>query len=199
MVIGQARELPVAEEVGPAVPHVGQRNDLFVQEAGDDGRAHSLEPRLRRDRRHDPLVGLLDRDGEAVAVESELVVVLEGPGRFLFLPGRRDELADRFDRDLGGDLAGRVPAHSVGHDEEAFGDVHREGVLVVLALAADVGQAVGLDRGHQALRSRARSVRISSSALRTSCAEGSHRAASWYAFSALKRRPAWRKTAPAST
>jgi hypothetical protein len=33
-----------------------------------------------------------------------------------------------------GDLARRVPAHPVGHDEEAFGDVHRRRVLVVLAL-----------------------------------------------------------------
>jgi hypothetical protein len=42
---------------------VSQRNDLFVQEAGHDGLPIPSASRLRRDRRHDPLVGLLDRDG----------------------------------------------------------------------------------------------------------------------------------------
>ena len=177
VVVGQARELPVAEEIGAAVADVGEREDLLVQEAGDDGRPHSLQPRLRGDGGHDALVGLLDRDREPVAVEVEGVVVLERPGRLFLLARRGDELADRLDGDPRRDLAGRVPAHAVGDDEETVVQVERERVLVVLALAADVGQPERLD-GRHAQGLTARWARTSSSARRTSAADGSQRSAS---------------------
>ena len=151
VVVRETRERSSAEEVRAAVAHVGEREDLFVEEAGDDGRAHPLQPRLRGDRGHHALVGLLDRDGQPVAVEVELVVVLEGPRRFFLLAGRGDELADRLDRDLGGDLACGVAAHAVGDDEEALGRVEGERILVVLALPPDVGQAERVDPGHSSL------------------------------------------------
>jgi hypothetical protein len=92
-----------------------------------------------RRRRHDALVGLLDRDRQAVAVEVERVVVLEGPGRLFLLARGGDELADRLDRDAGRDFPRRVPPHSVGYDEQPVGEIDGEGILIVLSLAADVG------------------------------------------------------------
>ena len=148
VVVGQTRELAVAVEVRAAVAHVREREKLLVQEAGHDRGAHSLQPRLRGDGRHHALVGLLDGDGEAVAVEIELVVVLERPGRFFLLTRGCDEFADRLDRDLGGDFARGVPAHAVRHDEESFGFVEGVRVLVVLALLPDVRQPERFDRSH---------------------------------------------------
>src|SRR6185369_7585743 len=83
------------------------------------------------------------------------------------------------DRDLRGDLAGGVSAHAVRDDEETLGLVEGVGVLVVLALAADVGEAERVDGSHLLHQVRpARWLRISSSALRASPADGSQRSAS---------------------
>ena len=181
VVVGQARQLAGAIEVGPAVADVSEREDLLVEEAGDDGRAHALEPRLRGDRRHDALVGLLDRDRQPVAVEEELVVVLERPGRLFLLARRGDELADGLDGDLGRDLAGGVSAHAVGDDEEALGP--RPGRRRPRCACASCRRPSGrmlrssLIAGIYSLP--ARCTRISSSAFRASPAEGSQRKASW--------------------
>ena len=149
VVVGQPRELPVAVEVRAAVAHVRKRENLPVEQARDDRRAHALQPRLRGHRRHDAFVGFLDRHGKTIAVEVKLMVVLEGPRRFFLLPGRGDELLDRVHGDLGRHFSGRVSAHAVGDDEETFvSHVPRKRVLVVLALPADVGDTERFDPRH---------------------------------------------------
>jgi hypothetical protein len=57
-------------------------------------------------------------------------------------------LLEHVDRDLGGDLPGRGPAHAVGHAEQRR--AHEPAVLVHLAMAARVGHVGGLgDAQHQ--------------------------------------------------
>src|SRR5665213_1237808 len=46
--------------------------------------------------------------------------------------------AEHLDRHLRGDFAGRVPAHSVGHDGERVVDVHR--VLIRLTYQSNIGR-----------------------------------------------------------
>jgi hypothetical protein len=83
---------------------------------------------------------VLDRHGEAVAVEMELVVVLERPGRLFLLARGRDELPDRLHGDLRRDLARRVAAHPVGDHEEPRRRIREEGVLVAGPDHAGVGR-----------------------------------------------------------
>jgi hypothetical protein len=78
-----------------------------------------------------------------------MLVIGVRPGAVVFL-GVQDELGDRVDGDARGDLAGRVAAHAV-RDEEELGLARDEKrILVVLPLAADVGETVCADfHSHQ--------------------------------------------------
>src|SRR5262245_34816052 len=138
MVAGELAEGGVAEQVDPAVPHVGQVGGVAVhQDRGHRG-GHALVLALLLHRLDDLAVRVADRGLQAVAVVGDALVEAERPGDLLVAAGQAYELVDRLDGDLGGDLAGRVPAHPVGDHEQVLVGVDEEAVLVALALPPHV-------------------------------------------------------------
>ena len=130
----------------------------FPSVAGEELHLHPA--RIARRRLHpqvfearfleDAPVGQREGPEEAVPFARELLAVDEGPGDGLVGFRLLHELPDGFAGDLGRHLSGRVAAHAVRHGDEAHGGVEDEGVLVVLADPALVGEAAGGHAGdHQ--------------------------------------------------
>jgi hypothetical protein len=171
MVLGRADEPALPEQVEPGVADVTPVRVAGLHDAGDTGGARGLQHRElrrvgpeRRVRLHHRLV----EEGERI---------LEDGRRLLLEP-----LDEQPHRDLRGDLAARVPAHAVGHDEEtpARGEDRwivrlegAEGILVPRADPADVREIGKRDgrcptgRTHQSRRNRASLVSTERMSVRT--------------------------------
>src|SRR5262249_10895523 len=111
------------------------------------GRAHAaLLAALFRRRLPDALVGPLGADGQEVRGLVEIAVEAERPRRVRVC---RDveEAAEGVDRDAARDLTGFVAAHAVAAERSGVRGQEEQRVLVVIALAADVGRA-GEVEGH---------------------------------------------------
>jgi hypothetical protein len=133
VVLGQLREVAVAEEVGAAVAHVGHeqlvappgRRLAVVRAAehggGHHGGAHAVEVRVGGAGVEDAAVGLGDGVGQHVGG----LLDVRGPQRLDRQPRRH--------------LAALVPAHPVGHGVEADVLHDQERVLVDRAHAPGVG------------------------------------------------------------
>ena len=120
VVLGQADELAVAQQIGAGVADVGDDHLVVVDVGGRRRRAHAVQRLVRPRLVVDPLVGLLDDAGERLGERAVGQLVVE-----------------RAHRDLRRDLAGLRPAHAVGDHEQRR--AHEEVVLVALALTAEVG------------------------------------------------------------
>ena len=128
VVLGEALERPVAEQVRAAVADVGDRDMGVVDVGGGQGRAHPGPPAIRARALVDLLVGLAHALGQAL----------------LRAAGVGQPPLERLDRDPRGDLAGLGAAHPVGDHEHRRPRVRA--VLVVPPLAAGVGLAGGVRR-----------------------------------------------------
>ena len=121
VVLGQARELAVAEDVGAAVADVGHRQVIVLEVGGGERGTHPGVLVLGPREVVDPPVGGADAVGQpllgAALVRQRLVELLHGQ--------------------LGGHLPGLRAAHPVGDDEQRR--PHERVVLVVPALAPGVG------------------------------------------------------------
>ena len=135
-------DLPLAQEVDAAVPHVAEVGHVAVDEDGGHRRGHPLVLALLLGRLEHLAVRVADRGLQPVAVVGDVLVEAEGPGDLLVAAGQAHELVDGVDRDLGGDLARGVAAHAVGDHEQVLLGVHEEAVLVALALPPDVGDGL---------------------------------------------------------
>jgi hypothetical protein len=136
MVRGQLVSPPFADQVGPAVAHVGYEHLAAAHYSGGDRGAHAILVRAADALVVDAPVGLLDGDPEA-GTDVTVAVTVVG-----FLGHLRGDAA--------GDLASLVPTDAVGDDiEEPFGsdqvrgEILRRatpGVFVVLTLNTSVGE-----------------------------------------------------------
>src|SRR5712692_798936 len=152
MVARNLRDLPLPDQVEPRVPdmHVMQR--VPDQRDRGAGRSHPAQSRMRKAVLPDSLVASL----------QSLVHCLLGIVAVLVAIKRRHDLY----RQMAGFLAAFVAAHAIGHDcQPTFAEklliILRlkiaKGILVVLALAADIGLARDFDSGtnfHQSVRGR---------------------------------------------
>ena len=122
VVLGDLRQLTVAQQIAARVADVDEAKSIArEQDCGQRG-AHALEFGLGVDVRGDGGVALVYRVVElAQQIAAGLVVV---------------EVGQRGDHQLGGDLARRVPAHPVGQRQQPRTGVHR--VLVVGADQATI-------------------------------------------------------------
>ena len=137
---GELGGLAVADQVRAAVADVG-----------DEGLAAGHQHNVERGA-HAGLVGLLaaalvDRlvGGQHRALQQlhqRLAGVVGGTHheRVDQADRRVERLRDGLDRHRAGDLAGRVAAHAVGHDEEPARRIHVHRVLVVIANDPNVGE-----------------------------------------------------------
>ena len=117
VVLGDLRELAVAQEVRAGVADVHETEPLARPQQGGERGAHALQLRVLLDHDAQLVVGALHGDaegGEDVRAGDVLV-----------------ELDDGGDHLGAGDLAGGLAAHAVGDREQAWAGV--AGVLVVLA------------------------------------------------------------------
>src|SRR5258706_2721450 len=114
----------------------------ITEQHAHERRSHALEIAPLGDRIQDPLIGEANGRLEPVRGDGEVRVVLVGPRDLGILARRGDEIGDRVDGNSGGDFAGRVATHPVGDEEEVVLRNDGEAVLVVLALASDVGHAI---------------------------------------------------------
>ena len=133
VVLGDLRQLPVAQQIAAGVADVDEPKSVArEQDCGQRG-AHALELGLQLDVRGDGRVAFVDRVVElAQQVAAGLVVV---------------EVGQRGDHQLGGHLAGGVPAHAVGQREQPGAGVDR--VFVVGAHQAAVAAGgIAKDKGH---------------------------------------------------
>ena len=122
VVLGDLRQLTVAQQIAARVADMDESKPIArEQDCGQRG-AHALEFGLGVHVRGDGGVALVHRVVElAQQIAAGLVVV---------------EVGQRGDHQLGGDLAGRVPAHPVGQRQQPGPGVHR--VLVVGADQATI-------------------------------------------------------------
>ena len=123
VVLGQLVEPAVAQQVGPGVADVGQRRPVTGEDHRGEGRAHALQRRVAQDGLGDPPVGHL----EGLVQRVHLMLVVD----------RHVERGHGVDREAAGDVAGRHPAHAVGHHEKSLARVER--VLIVAPDAALIG------------------------------------------------------------
>ncbi len=142
--------VPSENEVQPAVAHGGVGQRAPGHQRGDDGGAHAgmLDAFLAR--LEHPPVGETESRAHAVGVVREERVHAERPGELLVVVRPADEGVDALERHLGRDLAGVVPSHAVGDQEEAEPRVVAEPVFVHFAHPAGmrhtlVGQHGRLD------------------------------------------------------
>ena len=144
VVARQLLQPPVAQQIHAAVADVDQRGVAVLEQHGRHRGPHAGV--VRRSRRRLPGCG-----------RSRAARRLRAP------PLRRtcgcgDGTGDRRDRQRRRHLAGVVPAHAVGHHEQAGAEIHQARILVGCTRPR-VGDAVGLDRlRHTAKYSRARFV-----------------------------------------
>ena len=143
VVVGELLDLPVADTVAAAVADVREVHAVLDGEGAHDRGAHAPLLGVALGGLVDPEVGELDRRDQAVLLVAARAVHLVRPRALRVLGRGREELAHRVHGHLGRDLAGRVPAHAVGHDVEAILAEDREAVLVVISLATDVRLAGG--------------------------------------------------------
>ena len=109
------------QQVRARVADVRDRDVRALHDGGGQRRPHArLAETLARRADHLAVCGL-DRACERLGVGAA-----------------RRVIAHRLDRDRAGDLAGLVPAETIGHHEQRW--LRENGVLVVGAHAADVGE-----------------------------------------------------------
>ena len=118
VVVGELAERARTHQVGAAVPDVGQAELAALVDRGRQGGTHAGDGRVFLRTLEHGAVGLLDLLGERALVAVE-------------------ELFDRVQGQVGGDLAALVPAHAVGDRVER--GLHQVGILVALPNPADVG------------------------------------------------------------
>ena len=140
MIVGDLRELAVAQHVDAAVADVRRRR----RDVGAGEHAPRRSSPCRADRCESAIavamlaVGEAERRLEAVAFEAERGLERERPGAVLVgAGGFLDEGLDGLDGDARRDLAGDVAAHAVGDDEQA--DVGAGAVAVLVAAAPEAG------------------------------------------------------------
>ena len=137
VVVGDLRQLAIAQQVGARVADVHDGQPIAEPVDAGDRRAHPREVGVRGDDVGDAVAHLRDRVAERAQhlVRRRRVHVEVGHGRH---------------RDGAGELPGRMPAHAVGHEQQRGAGV--AGVLVALADESDVGPGgVAQDEGHGAL------------------------------------------------
>jgi hypothetical protein len=149
VVLGELHRDAVAHEVRARVARVGEHKLAADRDRADERRAHA---RLR-------LVGgalgedQIVRGDHARADRAEQLLL--GVGRALREPGVGEPAhpvveplrADRLHRERARDLARRVAAHPVAHDEQPRVGVEEVSVLVVVAHLPDVRDCSADDRG----------------------------------------------------
>src|SRR5262249_55797888 len=97
---------------------------------------------------------------ETVRLERALAGDSERPGEVAVPVGTADEVAQRLDREPGGDLPRLVPPHPVRDHRETDPRIELHEVFVALPLAAGVGQSVGIDHRAGALLKALFSLRV---------------------------------------
>ena len=101
---GDLADTSPADQISPAVPHIGDQPLLAMQHGGDEGRAHPRLPLVQKRLFPDNGISFLDGTRQAA---SQVPVGIAVVG-----------LEQRGDGLLAGHLAGRVPAHAISHGEE---------------------------------------------------------------------------------
>src|SRR5947209_6134924 len=149
--IGRGRmQLAAPPEIAAAVADPAEPRPLLAHQAADEGGPHAPLAAGRTGGRFgglaDALVGPLRSDLQEVRAFVLAAVVAEGPGG-VGIVGDLEEPLDGVDADARGDFAGLVPSHAVADDGDAMLRQKQKRVLVVVALAADIGGAGELE-GH---------------------------------------------------
>ena len=90
MVVGQAPQLSVPEQIGAAVADVDERRAIGVEEGRHDRRAHAFQLGPVLDGTHDLLVRFLDRRRQSVPFDGHPAVEAEGPRALVLLLGGGD-------------------------------------------------------------------------------------------------------------
>jgi len=134
VVVGDLRQHPAAQQVGPRVADVQHPQARPGEQERGQGGSHAVQRRVAGDHVAQVVVG-----GQCAAAQD----VEQVRGRGVLVQRR-----ERGDRDGAGHLAGRVPAHPVGHGEHPRTGVDR--VLVAVA------QQAGVRAGGEAQRERHR-------------------------------------------
>jgi hypothetical protein len=150
VIFGQLVRATVAKQVDAAVADVAHHRLLAGREQRHHRGAHAALARVARGDGVDVRARL--EDG-ALHQLGDVLAALDGGRlgeRFEQRPAALERLADGLDRLGARDLARGVPAHSIGDDVEAQRIVGEERVLIVLALAPDIGARPGADDGHEA-------------------------------------------------
>ena len=91
------------------------------------------------------MVGELDGRDEPIGVERQLRVEAIRPREIAIAVGGLEERPNRFDRQVGRDLACLMPAHTVGHDEQAAAHVPKQRVFVGGTHQSRMRHAVGVE------------------------------------------------------
>ena len=132
--------LAAALAVQPRIADVRDGNPVVVEQGGDDGRAHAFALGLRARGLVDDLVGARDGVAQHDATDASDRCPRSSEPRSSRSRPSRDQVGDGLDGDAAGDFAGVVAAHAIGQHEQADVGIDADGVLVVLADAAGVGQ-----------------------------------------------------------
>ena len=140
VVVGQALELAVADQVAAGVADVRDRHEVLADVGGRHGRAHARALALGPRALEDAQVGLLDQ-----AHQADRRRLAVGDARVEDLDGH-----------LGRDLAGLRAAHAVGDDEQ--GRANEVVVFVALPLQAQVGTVPVISDPQHAHRSKENSL-----------------------------------------
>ena len=144
MILGEHVALALAREVTAAVADVRDEAAQLIAGAGDEqhggGGAHAalvgLGLRARVDRAARGLHGVLEHLEDLVRLHARVVDAIAIEQVALVV----HRVADLVHGDRRGDLAGGVPSHAIGDQEQPQLLVDEEVVLVELALAADIGR-----------------------------------------------------------
>ena len=142
VILGQLHELVAALAIAPRIADVPD-DHVIVEEVLRDARgAHALEPLLALRPLVDLEVRQHDPGDHAVDVLAHVAIDLVRPGQDLLL-ARLDEMVDdQLDGKPTRDLATGMTTHAITDDCEAFARLgHRDRILVVITLTADIGIA----------------------------------------------------------
>jgi hypothetical protein len=123
VVVGQAGEHTVTEQVAAGVTDVRDTELLAVEESPAHRRTHPVQGHIVGDELGEAIVGLLQRAAQYL---EHLGALVEPIG-----------LLELGDGDSGGEISGGRAAHAVGNDHHRRGRIAR--VLVVLPHQADLG------------------------------------------------------------